>query len=608
MNDSRKNKTLEKLEKIRQRMREEKVDAYIILSDDFHTSEYVGEYFKCREYVSGFTGSAGTVLILKEEAGLWTDGRYFLQAEQELSGSSITLYRMEEEGVPTIEEYLQHNLPKQACLGVDGRTISVNSYRKLKKKLCGKQITFRLDCDFAGDIWQDRPKMPCEPAWELEVCYAGKPRAGKLEEIRKKLLEQKADCTVISSLDDIAWTLNVRGGDVACTPVVLSFLVISNSQAVWFVQHEAVSKKLEDKLKADGVSLRDYYEIYSYLAEELESSVLYLDPARVNMLLYQNALNQNKDKKRQIKEGKNLMLLPKAVKNPIELNNMRLAHIKDAAACTKFIYWIKTHVKSEQITELSAEKKLREFRQKQEHFIEPSFESIVGYAEHSAIIHYKPAPDTNLPLKPENLLLVDSGGQYLEGTTDITRTIALGAVSDEQKHYYTLVLKGHLRLAAAKYKYGCAGINLDYLAREPLMQEGLDYSHGTGHGVGCLLSVHEPPNAIRSKATENREECTRLEAGMVVSNEPGLYMAGKYGIRIENLIICRNLEKNAYGQFMGFETLTLVPYERDAIAAEELTERERELLNQYHERVFQTVSPYLDDEERAWLKEVTAAV
>ncbi len=608
MNDSRKNKTLEKLGKIRQRMREEKVDAYIILSDDFHTSEYVGEYFKCREYVSGFTGSAGTVLILKEEAGLWTDGRYFLQAEQELSGSGITLYRMEEEGVPAIEEYLQHNLPKQACLGVDGRTISVNSYRKLEKKLCRKQITFRLDCDFAGDIWQDRPKMPCEPAWELEVCYAGKTRAGKLEEIRKKLLEQKADCMVISSLDDIAWTLNVRGGDVACTPVVLSFLVISNSQAVWFVQHEAVSKKLEDTLKADGVSLRDYYEIYSYLAEELESSVLYLDPARVNMLLYKNALNQNKDKRRQIKEGQNLMLLPKAVKNPIELNNMRLAHIKDAAACTKFIYWIKTHVRSEQITELSAEKKLKEFRQEQEHFIEPSFESIVGYAEHSAIIHYKPAPDTNLPLKPENLLLVDSGGQYLEGTTDITRTIALGAVSDEQKHYYTLVLKGHLRLAAAKYKYGCAGINLDYLAREPLMQEGLDYSHGTGHGVGCLLSVHEPPNAIRSKATENREECTRLEAGMVVSNEPGLYLAGKYGIRIENLIICRNLEKNAYGQFMGFETLTLVPYERDAIAAEELTERERELLNQYHERVFQTVSPYLDDEERAWLKEVTAAV
>lgn len=603
-----------KLNKLRLLMQEKHLDAYLVLSSDFHNSEYVGSYFKCREYLSGFTGSAGSVIVTQSEAGLWTDGRYFLQAEQELSGSGIVLYRMGEENVPKPEEYLKEHLEEGACLGVDGRTISISAYRKLEKKLSRKKISICTNLDLIGELWSDRPQMSCEPVWELDLCYAGKTRAQKLCEVRKELKKKGADGTVISSLEDIAWTLNIRGKDAACTPVVLSFLMISMKDAVWFVQRGTVSEKLIENLKSDGITVQNYQDIYVYLADKLQAESLYLDPEHTSWFLYENARKSSGT----ILEDPNVTMMLKAVKNAAEIENMRKAHVKDAAACIKFIYWLKKQMqrkaaavseeekKAYQVTEISAAEKLEEFRQQQEHYLGASFDTIAGYAQHGAIVHYSASADTDAVLEPQNLILVDSGGHYLEGTTDITRTIALGPLTEKQKHHYTLVLKGNLRLAAAKFKYGCAGINLDYLAREAMWKEGLDYNHGTGHGVGYLLSVHEPPNSFRTLVTESRYECMKLEAGMVTSDEPGLYMTGEYGIRLENLILCREDEKNEYGKFMKFETLTLVPFEREAILVQELDECERKWLNEYHAMVFEKVSGCLEEEEKKWLSFVTA--
>lgn len=602
-----------RIKNIRQRMQEEKIDAWIVLSSDYHASEYVGEYFKCREYISGFTGSAGTVVILRKEAGLWTDGRYFLQAESELQGSGITLYRKGEENILELEEFLMQKLPEKAVVGVDGRTISISSYRKMKKKLDKKQIAICLDFDLVGDIWQDRPAMSHRPAWELNTSYAGVSRAEKLSVIWKELEKKGADCSIISSLEDIAWILNIRGNDIACTPVVLSFLLVRKKDAIWFIQMEAVSEDLMQKLQKDKVRVCKYHDIYQFLRTEMDSLILYLDPDRTNMLIYKSIKERKNASKVNILEGKNLTLLPKAVKNKIEVENMRKAHIKDATACIKFIYWLKTSVRKnqdnmEEITEISVEKKLEEFRLEQEHYLGASFHTIVGYAHHGAIVHYNAVPSSNLPLKAENFVLIDSGGHYLEGTTDITRTIALGALTYEQKHYYTLVLKGNLRLAASKFKYGCAGIHLDCLAREALWKEGLDYNHGTGHGVGYLLSVHEAPNCFRNMISESRDESVKLEPGMITSNEPGIYLEGNYGIRLENLILCKEIEKNEFGRFLGFETLTLVPFERDAILVEELEDWEREWVNFYHARIRKEIGGNLNAEESAWLEEATAEI
>lgn len=619
-----------RLTKLRERMSAEKIDAWLVLSSDYHESEYVGDYFKCREYLSGFTGSAGSMVILQKEAGLWTDGRYFLQAEEQLEGSGIVLFRKGEENELELEEYLIQKLPEGACFGVDGKTISVNGYRKLKKKLEQKNIRIRLDCDLVGDIWTDRPPVSCKAAWELEIGYAGKTRAEKISMLRKKLDEEGADSSVISSLDDIAWTLNVRGSDVSYTPVVLGFLVIEKTRVIWFVHQDAVSESLKKKLGEDGVFIRNYKEIGHFLKEESIGRRLYLDPDKTNMIVYQEAQKRTDACQGEIVEGKNVTMLPKAVKNQTEIENMRKAHKKDAIACIKFICWLKQNIgniKEEQqdstkddawmrtngkhtktITEISAAEKLEEFRMEQKHYLGPSFRTIAGYAQHGAIIHYGATTDTNLPLEPENFILIDSGGHYLEGTTDITRTIALGPLTREQKHYYTLVLKGNISLAAAKFRYGSAGISLDCLARKALWEEGLDYNHGTGHGVGYLLSVHEPPNSFRSAAGDHGYECMRLEPGMITSDEPGVYLPGKYGIRLENLIVCRELEKNAHGRFLGFETLTLVPFERDAVVAEELEEWERKWLNRYHARILREIGNHLNPQEYAWLREATKEI
>lgn len=620
-----------RMQRVRQRMQEEKIDAWIVFSNDYHKSEYVGKYFKCREYISGFTGSAGTVVILREEAGLWTDGRYFLQAEDELKESGITLYKQGEENVPELEEYLLQKLPYNSSVGVNGKTISVNEYYKIKKKLEKKQIKICLDGDLVGDIWNERPEMSCKPIWELALCYAGVSRTEKLNMLRNKLKNEGADCTIISSLEDIAWTLNIRGNDIACTPVAISFLIINEKEAIWFVQSKAVNRELKGRLLKDGIITRNYNEIDHYLSEETDCLNLFFDPERTNMHIFEKIQGRKFAKQGKNLEGKNITLLAKAIKNPVEIENMRIAHKKDAIACIKFIYWLKNSINKRimnqdqyynndskiqetstdsfhQITELTVIKKLEEFRCAQEHYVGPSFNTIAGYAEHSAIIHYNATPDTDLPLKAKGFLLIDSGGHYLEGTTDITRTIALGPLTEEQKHYYTLVLKGNLNLAAVKFKYGSAGVSLDCLARIPLWKEGLDYNHGTGHGVGYLLGVHEPPNSFRNKLSEHGDECIRMEPGMITSDEPGIYLPGKYGIRLENLIVCKESEKNEFGRFLEFDTLTLVPFERDAILVEELHDWEREWLNQYHTKIRHEMEQYLNFQEYEWIKSVTAAL
>ena len=598
------NKIRKRLIKLRELLNKEQIDAYVVLTDDFHASEYVGDYFKCREFISGFTGSAGSVAVLKDDAGLWTDGRYFLQAEEQLKDSGIKLYRSGEEGVPTIEEYLMNHLKSGDTVGIDGRTLSVTEYKKWKDKFQEFGIEICLDKDIIGEIWEERPSLSCKAIWELKFEYAGKTRKEKIQELQEKMAKEKVDATLISSLDDIAWLLNIRGDDVASTPVALSYLIANRTNVHLYIQEMAVSNEIKQSLENDGIIFHEYLDIYQKIEGIENNETVYIDPERLNVLLYHKIIEQIQNII--IKEGKNLTELPKAIKNPIEVENFKIAHKKDAVACTKFIYWLKTNIGRERITELSATEKLEQFRKAQPNYVEPSFDTITGYEAHGAIVHYSATEETDMELEPKGFVLIDSGGHYLEGTTDITRTIALGELSQEQKHHYTLVLKGNLKLANAIFKYGASGINLDYLARESLWKEGLDYNHGTGHGVGYLLNVHEGPNGFRYQVSKQRGECYKLEEGMVTSNEPGLYITGKYGIRIENLMVCRKMEKNEYGQFMGFETLTLVPMERDAINIEEMTQEEINTLNSYHKMVYDALKDELSEDERKWLLSVTA--
>lgn len=590
-----------RLATLRGKMKEGGYDAYFIVTDDFHASEYVGDYFKCREYVSGFDGSAGSLVVLPEEAGLWTDGRYFLQAEEQLRGTGITLQRIGEKGVPELEEYLAKKLSSGGVLGFDGRTVSAAQQKKLREKL-GEKVRFVIDRDLVNEIWEDRPKMSAEPVFLLDTKYAGKSRGEKLAELRQAMKKEQVDTTIIASLDDIAWLLNLRGGDVLYNPVVLSYLIVGEEEATLYLNLSTVSEEIKIELNKDNILLRPYEGFYSDIPKRTENRRILVDSDRVNASLMEQI-----PETAEVTQKTNLTLLPKAKKNAAEIENERQAHIKDGVAVTRFICWLKQHVGKEEITELTASGKLEEFRQQGSNYFGQSFAPIAGYAEHGAIVHYEATEETAKRLKPESFLLLDTGGQYLEGTTDITRTIALGPVTEEQKKHYTAVLRGNLNLAAAYFKHGCHGVNLDYLAREPLWEMNLDYNHGTGHGVGYFLNVHEGPQRIAMKEL-GEPSIQVLEPGMITSDEPGLYLTGKYGIRIENLMVCLEAAKNEYGQFLRFETLTMVPYEPDAIDVSLLTEKERRLLNTYHEAVYEKISPFLPEEECEWLRNVTRAL
>ncbi len=596
--------------RLRERMQAERIDAWLIMTDDFHGSEYVGDYFKCREYISGFTGSAGTLLVLKDHVGLWTDGRYFLQAKEQLEGSGITLYRSGQPGVPSLENVLQERLSAGETLGFDGRCVMAGYARRLREQLEEKGITVVSGFDLVGDVWEDRPPLSREPVWILPEEYAGMGAGEKIAEVRRVLKQKKADWFLLASLEDICWLLNVRGNDVECTPVVLSYLLMSQEEVRWYVQTEALSPEVRDYLAQTGICLREYGEIYADVERLPAGSRLLYDENHVN-----DALISRIPPEVEAEDGENPTLLLKAIKNPVEVSNERAAHIKDGVAVTRFLFWLKKQRKEEEtgkwqtpVTELGAAAKLETFRREQDGYLGPSFYPILAYGEHGAIVHYAADEDSDIPLRPEGFLLADTGGHYKEGTTDITRTIALGPLTREQKEMYTLVLKGHIRLADAVFLKGAAGMSLDVLARTPLWERGLDYNHGTGHGVGYLLSVHEGPNSFRYRPAATRGNDCVLEEGMITSDEPGIYLEGRFGIRLENLLVCARKRENTFGVFLGFEPLTMVPFDREAILGEMLSEKERNWLNTYHRKVFETLSPYLEEEERRWLREETAEI
>lgn len=592
----------QKLNALRILMKEKKIDAYLVPTDDFHGSEYVGDYFKCRKYITGFTGSAGTAIITQDMAGLWTDGRYFIQAADQLRDTTIELFKSGEPGVPTVHQFLNNKLEEGMCLGFDGRTVSAREAEELQELLQEKHITFSVNDDLIGEIWEDRSALSCEPVMELDIRWTGKSRADKIAEIREQMKAKEADTFILTSLDDIAWLLNIRGNDIHCCPVVLSYLVMMENELRLYANAAAFSEEIRSNLEADGVKIYPYDDVYSYVQSISSDKKVLLSRANVNSRLVSNIPSEVT-----ILDEPNLTLLPKAVKNETEMENERIAHIKDGVAVTKFIHWLKKNVTRTTITELSTAEKLYQFRSEQEHFLGESFDPIIAYGTHAAIVHYSATEATDIPLEARGMVLADTGGHYLEGTTDITRTIVLGPVTAKEKKFFTAVLRGNLNLATAKFKYGCTGLNLDYLARGPLWELGEDYNHGTGHGVGYLLNVHEGPNSFRWKNLPGNPAPV-LEEGMITSDEPGYYLENEFGIRHENLVLCKKAEKTSFGQFMCFEPLTMVPFDLEGINPEEMTERERKLLNDYHQKVYTTISPYLDEEEKEWLKQATREI
>lgn len=593
----------ERLKKLREEMAQRGIDIYVVPTSDFHDSEYVGEHFKARKFITGFTGSAGTAVITMTEAGLWTDGRYFVQAERQLEGSTVTLYRMGEEGVPTVDEFLAEKLPENGCLGFDGRVIGGTWGRRMEKLAEKKNGTIHCNEDLIDIIWEDRPALSKEPAFILEEKYAGKSTAEKLAVVREAMEKEGADYHILTSLYDIAWLLNVRGGDIECVPVVLSYLVLTEKECIWFLQEEIVDEKLRAYLNENHITTRSYDAIYEYVLDIPANAKVLLSAGQVNYRIV-SSLNEDIT----IIDKPNPTLLMKAVKNQTEVDNTRAAHVKDGVAVTKFMYWLKNNIGKTKITEISASDYLENLRKEQENFLGISFNTISAYGANAAMMHYSATPESDTELKPEGFLLVDSGGHYYEGTTDITRTFALGPITDEMRTHFTAVCRSNMNLAHAKFLYGCTGLNLDILARGPLWEMGIDYKCGTGHGVGYLLNVHEGPNGFRWRVVTERNDSGVLQEGMITTDEPGVYLEGKYGIRTENELVCHKSCKNEYGQFMEFENITYAPIDLDAIDPEQMTKREREYLNEYHAMVYKTLSPYMTEEENEWLKRYTRAI
>lgn len=594
---------LNRIQTLRDEMKKRNISVYLIPTSDFHESEYVSDYFKVRQYMTGFTGSAGTAVITQTKAGLWTDGRYFIQAQKQLAGTEIVLYRMGMEGVPTAAEFVRENLEPHTYLGFDGRVLNASLGHTFLLIAREKQAQLYWEEDLAGMIWKDRPQFPVNPAFLLDEIYTGRSIDDKVGAVRRKMEEAGATVHVLSSLCDIAWLLNIRGGDISHVPVVMSYLILTRERCCFYVNLDALSREIVGYLMAHKVDIRSYSEIYEDLKLlEAGESVL-LESGKINLSLKMSIPEDVK-----IIDRNNPEELLKAVKNPVEIENIRKAHVKDGVAFTKFCYWLKQNIGKQEITELSAAEYLKERRMEQEHFVDISFDTISAYGANAAMMHYAPGGESNAVLKPEGFLLVDSGGHYLEGSTDITRNIVLGPLSEEEKQMYTAVVRANLNLANARFLYGCSGLNLDILARGPLWQQGIDYRCGTGHGNGYLLNVHEGPNGFRWRTVADRRDDCILEEGMVTTDEPGVYVEGKYGIRIENELLCRKWIKNEYGQFMEFENLTYAPIDLEGILPEEMTGTEQSYLNQYHKKVYETLSPYLNDEEKKWLKEAAREI
>lgn len=592
----------ERLAALRKEMQKRNITIYVIPTSDFHQSEYVGEYFKARKYMTGFTGSAGTAVVTMTEAGLWTDGRYFIQAASQLEGSGVTLFRMGEPDVPKVEEYVEKQLEKGGCIGFDGRVMDAKSGEKYAKMAQEKGADLYVTEDLVDIIWSDRPSLPANKVWILEEEYAGCSTKDKMAKVRGEMKKSKTQVHILSSLYDIAWLLNLRGDDIDHVPVFLSFVAVEQNTAKLFVNTDILDEKVKAYLQENQIEVKGYEEIYDY-AESLKDVKVLMSLEETNYRIADSVAKNAK-----IVDAPNPSMLLKSMKNETELKNTRIAHLKDAIAVTKFMYWLKTNIGKIEMTEISASDYLENLRKEQEHFLDVSFDTICAYGANAAMMHYSASEESNAILKPEGFLLVDSGGHYLEGTTDITRTFALGKLSEEEKLHFTAVCRSNMQLANAKFLYGCCGINLDILARGPLWDMGIDYRCGTGHGVGHILNVHEGPNGFRWKVVQERNDSGKLEEGMITTDEPGVYIEGVYGIRLENELICVKDEKNEYGQFMKFENITYVPIDLDAIIPEEMSGREKKMLNEYHAMVYEKVAPYLNDDERAWLEEYTREI
>lgn len=603
----------ERITSLRRLMEERKLDAYLVPTADYHESEYVGEYFKCRQFLTGFSGTAGTVVVTMDEAGLWTDGRYFVQAETQLEGTSVKLYKMGNADTPEIEEFLRSRVPRGGRLGFDGRVVNDEMGRKLAESLADKNISFSYKEDLIGMVWDDRPPLSCKPIWVLQEEYAGRRASDKIADLRVQMEKKGADVHILTTLDEIAWLLNLRGDDILCNPVFLSYALITKDAFLLFVQEEALSEEVRRELKKNGVELRPY----DALCEEITSlrgRVILLERKKVSYSVCESITFDNR-----IIDCMNPCAVMKAVKNETEIENMKQAHLKDGIAVTKFMFWLKKEMeaestatakleKSSELTEMTAARKIESLRAAQGGYLGPSFITIAAYRENAAMCHYHPSDELCCPLKPEGLLLVDSGGQYYEGTTDITRTFALGPLTEREKEYYTIVSMSMLKAGDMKFLYGCSGLNLDYTIREAFWRRGLDFNHGTGHGVGYLSAVHERPNGIRWKVVPERQDSAVIEPGMICSDEPGLYFEGEFGVRTENMLLCVPDEKNQYGQFLRFEFLTWAPIDLDAIDIRYMDEHDVERLNRYHQEVFRRIAPHLEEEEAEWLRKVTREV
>lgn len=591
----------ERLSALRKCMQEKHIDIYIVPTADFHQSEYVGEHFKARSYITGFTGSAGTAVITLHDAKLWTDGRYFLQAAKQLEGTGVTLMKMFEPGVPTIEEYLEAELKPGQTLSFDGRVVSVgegDEYASIAKKN-GAKIDYQEDLIDA--IWTDRPPLSEEPVWFLEEKYSGESTESKLSRIRKEIEDAGCDTHIVSTLDDICWTLNIRGNDIDFFPLVLSYAIIRKDSLELYIDERKLDDKLKSILEKVGVTLHPYNAIYEDVKKLPGNATVLIDKTKLNYAIFNNIPNSVP-----IVNKRNPEILMKALKNPVEVENIKKAEIKDSIAHVRFMKWLKENLGKIKITEMSASEKLDEFRAEMGNFIRDSFEPISSYGPHSAIVHYSSSPETDVELKEGSLYLSDTGAGFYEGSTDITRTYALGEVPNKMKEDFTIVAISNLQLANAKFLQGSSGLTLDILARKPFWDRGLNYNHGTGHGVGYLLNIHEGPAGFRYKYRAGETE--EIQEGMVITDEPGLYIEGSHGIRLENELLARKGVQNEYGQFLYFETITLIPFDLDAISLDMLNEENRKLLNDYHKRVYEEIAPHLNEEEKVFLKKYTRAV
>ena len=587
--------------KLQELMVENGIDIYVVSNADFHDSEYVEDYFKAREFMTGFTGSAGVAVFTREKAGLWTDGRYFIQGKQELAGSGIKLYEMGEPGVPTIDEFLKEELVEGGTIGFDGRTLMVSDGLRYNNIAESKNGSINYSVDLVSMIWTDRPVLSKNPVTLLPEEYTGENATSKLGRVREIMKKEGATVYLLTTLDDICWLLNIRGSDIKFVPFVLSYLVVGEDKVTLYIDKEKMSKEIYDEMDRINVSVESYNRIYDDVGVLDNSEVVMFEPDRINFMMYSGL----RDDVTVVKENDVIAKL-KTIKNQVEIESTRNAHIKDAVACTKFMYWFKNHPNVAEIDELSAAEKMESFRSEQELFMGPSFSSICAFNEHGAIAHYSVTQESCFNLKGDGFFLIDSGGQYLDGTTDITRTYAVGELTKQQKRHFTTVAVSMLKLSDARFPYGCTGQNIDAITRESFWRQNIDFNHGTGHGVGHVGGVHEGPIVVAWR--KGRKEPVVFEEHMVFTNEPGVYLEGEYGIRLENELVVQKGVKNSFGQFMHFETLTFVPIDLDAILPEIMSEYEIQLLNDYHKEVYNKISPFMTDDECNWLKEVTREI